>query len=283
MPVSNSNQVSTRSAGCQPAVSPAGRDIALRSPRPRTSGRNEQSTRLEPANCAAGRGAGGAARPAGLGAAFTLIELLVVIAIIAILASLLLPALATAKAKGKAIHSINNLRQISIATTMYAQDNEGRVPLDGFPSGANTWASILYTNNGSLSTEIFVCPSYRPTQWQDWRMTYGVRRDPPAEYFSPTDVLKLWLLTDRIENPAEYYHVADTTSQAQDGLTARQYYLFRTAAAGPLALRQVHARHSGKANLLFMDSHVEPAGKSRLESLGIQAQYGPDTAQGYFP
>src|SRR6187401_228312 len=75
---------------------------------------------------------------------FTLIELLVVISIIAILAAMLLPALASAKAKGQQVYCLNNVKQLALATHLYIDDNGQWLPpiQDMLPGGfESSWRS----------------------------------------------------------------------------------------------------------------------------------------------
>jgi prepilin-type N-terminal cleavage/methylation domain-containing protein/prepilin-type processing-associated H-X9-DG protein len=196
---------------------------------------------------------------------FTLIELLVVIAIIAILAALLLPALAKAKSRAKAVACLSNVKQWSYAFYMYTEDFDDFFPYEGTPAAlddpanVNAWYNStatymsqptmlsLYQQNSPPvlgQKSIFVCPSSsnratptipQPIFWYG----FNNRMDPngPAQFkrsqcVYPVDTVTF---TEGQENefPSTSGRFADT-----------------------------FCRHDRRANLGFADGHAAPVSRA---------------------
>ncbi len=108
--------------------------------------------------------------------AFTLIELLVVISIIAVLASLLLPAVNRAKEAGRGAACMSNLRQVGIALQLYVQENNNRLPFmrDKSTTTTNDLPSpdqVLSNHLGNV--RVLLCPSDRAGLFQTTGSSYS--------------------------------------------------------------------------------------------------------------
>jgi len=227
------------------------------------------------------------------GMPFTLIELLVVIAIISILASILLPALKTVKAKATEVACKSNLKQIATPLFSYAEDYNGYAPAHYFSGKAWTrqLETLGYTTNQAPTettetntTSIFVCPSYFPQgKWIHYWYTYGMLSmsqratylrvlASPVTYHFP-DINTQGTYTSW-QNPANVLITGDTKWSDCD----KQRWSFTRDLPTLTTEPRIHARHSNAANCLFADGHVtNPVNNGLLDY--VTAYFASDGTQ----
>jgi prepilin-type N-terminal cleavage/methylation domain-containing protein len=189
--------------------------------------------------------------------AFTLIELLVVIAIIAILAALLFPVFAQARARARAAHCLSNTRQLAMGVLMYAQDADDTLPPVAYSAGggddnAVVWPELVqaYLKN----SQVRLCLEDSRARVNSYGLNELAFADLTDPVHSPVRSLAAF------QTPAATVMLGDVGTE--DDLRTPRPDRYKMVAPGSgmndEADARPAARHFDRVNLAFMDGHQQP-------------------------
>jgi len=237
---------------------------------------------------------------------FTLVELLVVIAIIGILASVLLPVLASAREKGHRTRCLSNMRQIGMAVRLYASDNQDNLPrntVSGSSNGQALWdlpesmadnIAGVTVGGKNVYRKLFYCPGsftsvadddfwwnypsgYRVTSYQ-WMMSRDGTQAYPTLLVSPKGFLiKMNRGYNNVFDLAATELVTDVVPSQGPG-NLNDSFRNVTSVNPQMLPKGFHANHMGRdlpsgGNILFLDGHCEWRNFRQMNCWGRWASY----------
>jgi prepilin-type N-terminal cleavage/methylation domain-containing protein/prepilin-type processing-associated H-X9-DG protein len=203
--------------------------------------------------------------------AFTLIELLVVIAIIGILAAMLLPALARARAKGRSAYCVNNLKQWGIAFHLYADDWGERLPTEGTFGGgkdySGNWFNALPVLLGKKAYKDMPAPGVGTPNYPElniWVCPEKRQVHPRRGTSASGDNSCYYAMNDLLDGVLNNGSTSSHTKLSLINRSSEMVLLFDVYAANPYGspvtsfsatpYRDLHERKG--AHFLFADGHV---------------------------